>query len=197
MNDLSPLSPSLKVLSQLDSYEDYLSFYVQLEEAHGMFAWLKADTLHQMQIKLGDNSPTQLAKDLKLPPSTVSNYIRAAKAFPSDKRDPLVSFSAHLEASFSDSYNDKTGIFDGINRFDWIEKAVAEQIPTRQLKREIALSKEDNPEKGHIVSMSQMIMHFIGALKDKAVKGDLEAKAKLENVYTFINESYIETNGRS
>lgn len=183
MNDLSPLSPSLNVLSQLDSYEDYLSFYVQLEEAHGLFAWLKADTLLQMQMKLGDNSPTQLAQDLKLPASTVSNYIRAAKAFPSDKRDPLVSFSAHLEASFSDSYDDKTGVFDGINRFTWIQKAVEQQIPTRQLKREIASSKEGSEEKTEIVQMVSHIMHFIGALKEKAIKGDIESKEKLGKIY--------------
>lgn len=184
MNEITPVASN--IISNLESYEDFLSFYIQLEEAHGVFAWLKADTILTMQNKLGANSLTQLAIDLKLPPSTVSNYIRAAKAFPSDTRDPIISFSAHLEASFADSYDDKSGVFDGTKRFEWIAKAGEENMSTRLLKRSISESKDGNPEKQNIVKMSHELMSLIGALKDKSIKGDDVALQMLTNIHEQV-----------
>ena len=182
----SKITLDYSILDKLQNYEDYLSFYIQLEETHKVFAWLKADTLLHMTQKLGQESPTQLAKDLKLPPSTATNYIRAARAFPPDTREELATFSAHLEASFADSYNDKEGTFEGEKRYEWIKKAADEMMPTRLLKREISESKEENNERNNIIKLAQDIMRYIGALKEKAIKGDAEARERIELLHSEL-----------
>jgi hypothetical protein len=191
--NLTPLSaittPNYDILDQLENYEDYLSFYIQLEEAQAGVAWLKADTLLHMTKKLGNDSPAQLAKDLKLPPSTTANYIRVAKAFPPDKREELLTFSGHLEASFADSYNDSTGEFQGVKRFEWVKKAAEEQLPTRQLKKQISDSKQDDESIREIDDYVRDIFQFIGSLKDKAKKGDKEALAKIHQIHILIFEN--------
>ena len=179
----SSLTINYKFLDKLQTYEDYLSFYIQLEETHKTFAWLKADTLLHMTIKLGQDSPTQLAKDLKLPPSTATNYIRVARAFPPDTREELTTFSGHLEASFADSYDDKTGTFEGNKRFEWIKKAAEENMPTRLLKREISESKEENSLKHAVELTVNEIFKYIGALKERAIRGDVEARARIEEIH--------------
>lgn len=182
------LSPDYSLLENLDSYEDYLSFYIQLEEAQAGVAWMKADTLLHMLDKLGNNSPVQLSKDLKLPTSTVSNYIRVARAFPVDKREPLMTFSAHLEASFADSYNDRTGEFNGEKRMKWIVKAAEDMMSTRQIKKEISESKEENTERNEIRELVKHIMNYVGAKRDQALKGDMDAKDSLKMLQEHIYE---------
>src|SRR3990167_7527005 len=184
----SSIVPDYTLLDKLQNYEDYLSFYIQLEEAHKTFAWLKADTLLHMSKKLGQDSPTQLAKDLKLPPSTATNYIRVARAFPPNTREELTTFSGHLEASFADSYDDKTGTFEGNKRFDWVKKAAEENMPTRLLKREISESKEENSLKTAVELTVNEIFKYIVALKEKAIKGDVEARARIEQLHSELYE---------
>ncbi len=129
------------ILAKLETYEDYLSFYIQLDEAETEYSWLKADTLLQMTEKLGSNSLESLAKDIGKPPTTVVNYVRTAKAFPQEQRDPGVSFSHHYQASFADSFDDKTKEFNGEKRFEWLQKASEGHLSTRALAEEIRHQK--------------------------------------------------------
>jgi len=138
----TPLGLSPEILEKLESYEDYLSFYIQLEQASTAFAWLKADLLFQMASKLGETSVEQLARDINQPRSTVVNYVRAARAFPKETRNIEASYSIHFKAAFADSYDDKTGKFDGETRFKWVEKAVDEGMSTRILGDLIQREKE-------------------------------------------------------
>lgn len=138
----TPLGLTPDILNKLESYEDYLSFYIQLDQASSAFAWLKADLLFQMASKLGETSIEQLARDINQPRSTVINYVRTARAFPTDKRDGQASFSIHFRASFADSYDDKLGIFNGEERFKWVEKAVDEGMSTRVLGDAIQREKQ-------------------------------------------------------
>lgn len=138
----NPLGLSPEILGKLESYEDYLSFYIQLEQASTAFAWLKADLLFQMASKLGEKSIEQLARDINQPRSTVVNYVRTARAFPQEKRDLAASFSIHFRASFADSYDDKTGEFNGEERYKWVEKAIDEGMSTRVLGDAIQREKQ-------------------------------------------------------
>lgn len=138
----APIALSSDILSKLETYEDYLSFYIQLDQASSAFAWLKADLLLQMSQKLGDKSLEQLGIDLNEKRSTVINYVRTAKAFPADKRDEAASFSIHFRASFADSFDDKTQEFNGEKRFKWVEKAVDEGLSTRELAEAIHSEKQ-------------------------------------------------------
>ena len=190
--ELTPLSPittpNYDILEQLENYEDYISFYIQLEEAQAGVAWMKADTLLHMTKKLGNDSPAQLAKDLKLPPSTTANYIRVAKAFPPDKREELLTFSGHLEASFADSYNDSTGEFVGTKRFEWVKKAAEDQLPTRQLKKQISDSKIEDESIREIDDYVRDIMQLVGHLKDRAKKGDRDSLNRIHDIHMKIFE---------
>lgn len=132
-----------QILSKLATYEDFLSYYIQLSQAHDSVSWVKADLLLQMQKKLGEGGLVQLSKELRQPASTVSTYIRAAKAFPLDKRDPALSFTIHLHASYADSYDDKKGVFWGEERFRWLEQAADGAWSSRKLLAEIQDKKTD------------------------------------------------------
>lgn len=136
-----PLALDSSVLDNLESYDDFLSYYIQLDQTSSAFSWLKADLLLRMTQKLGENSVRKLAEDIKQPPSTIVNYTRTALAFPPDKREEGASFSVHFQASFADSLDEKTREFGGEKRFDWLEKAVDENMSTRRLAEEIQMEK--------------------------------------------------------
>jgi len=135
-----------KVLENLESYDDFLSYYIQIDQTSSAFSWLKADLLFKMTQKLGDNSVRKLAEDIKQPVSTIVNYTRTAMAFPPEKREEGASFSIHFQASFADSLDEKSKEFDGDKRFDWLEKAVDNNMSTRKLAEEIQLQKSGVPE---------------------------------------------------
>ena len=189
-----PLGLDHTILQRLENYEDYLSFYIQLEEASGVFAWLRADTLYQMAKKLGENSLHQLAIDLRQSRSTVINYVRTARAFPHQEREPMVSFSSHFQASFADSYDEKTEQFKTNTRFEWIKKAADEGMSTRKLQKQIKEKKAIAAGADPIVVARNIeiedkvsaLMHYLGALKDKAKIGDENALSRILGIYTTI-----------
>jgi len=126
-----------EVVKNLTTYEDHLSLYIQLEETSTSFSWLKADVLAHMEETCGQGAPLQLSSTVGVPPGTISNYIRVARAFPPEKRDPGASFSLHFQASFADKYNEKTGTFATETRFKWRDKSIDNNLSTRSLHKEI------------------------------------------------------------
>lgn len=189
-----PVGLDHNILNKLNDYEDYLSFYIQLEEASGAVAWLRADMLYQMVQQLGENSLNQLAQDLKQPRSTVINYVRVARAFPMEKRQAIVPFSAHFQASFADSYDEKSGTFKSDTRFQWVEKVAADGLSTRALQKEIKEQKlldsgvapETAAKRADIDTKVSTLMHYLGALRDKANEGDEEAYTRIVGIYTTV-----------
>jgi uncharacterized FlaG/YvyC family protein len=176
-----------QVLKNLSSYEDYLSYYIQLDQASSAFSWLKADLLLHMVRNLGESSIRQLALDIRQPASTISNYTRVAIAFPPDKRDPGASFSIHFQASFADSLSEKTKDFSSENRFKWLEKAIDNSMSTRQLAEEIQEEK---------LSPST-INEEEAKMKVEAKKAVNEIKKKLDSLLrevtrTLNKDSYFE-----
>ena len=142
-----------EVLNNLESYGDFLSYYVQLEEATTTVSWLKADLLAEFSNRQGETSLGKLALDINEPFPTVTNYIRTSRAFPPDTRIPNVPFSSHMIASFSDSYNDKEKRFETDNRFGWVEKAADEKLTTRKLDQ--LIKKEKETKKGTILLLCE------------------------------------------
>ena len=133
----TPLGLDPAVLSQLETYGDFLSYYIQLEETSSAFSWLKADLLHEFVKRHGEKSLEALSQDLKVPRPTISNYTKVSKAFPRDKRLPNASFTMHLVACFADEYDNKKDEFVSDKRYEFIEKAVDNQWSTRRLQREL------------------------------------------------------------
>lgn len=138
---LIPIKNSLaldtSILSKLETYDDFLSIYIQLEETSNSFYWLKADLLNEFVKKHGEKSLEALSRDIKKPRTTISNYSRLAKAFPPEERLPNASFTTHFIACFADSHDDKKDEFIGEKRFEWVKKAADEGWSTRRLQQEI------------------------------------------------------------
>lgn len=134
------LDPNIK--QQLSTWEDHVNYYVLLEEASNTASWIKADVLLNLIDKFGDESINNFAGQINQKGATVTNYIRVAKAFPPETRNPMVSFSNHFQASFADSYDSNSKEFIGEKRFEWIEKAAEEGYSTRKLQDEIQHEKE-------------------------------------------------------
>ena len=132
---------SENLASHLETWEDHVSYYIQLSEASNSFSWIKADILKHLTEKFGESSLEQISKDINEPASTIASYVRVSRGFPVDKRDQTLSFSHHFQASFADSYDESKGAFTTDKRFDWIEKAADENLSTRRMKEEIQEAK--------------------------------------------------------
>ncbi len=138
-----PIALDEATKNKLVNWEDFISYYLQLHEAENSFSWIKADVLLALAEKFGDQSLEKVSTDIGQPRSTVVNYVRTARAFPEEKRDPSISFSHHFQASFADSYDEHKGVFASDTRFDWVEKAVNEQLSTRSMRDEIQDKKQE------------------------------------------------------
>lgn len=139
-------------LSKLETWEDHLSFYIQLEETETAYSWLKADTLLQMTERFGDMSLQEVSRATGKPLGTVINYVRTSRAFPPDKREPAAPFSLHYQASYADSFDDKDKVFKTDHRFEWIQKAVENHMPTRALAEAIRKEKISEINEGTVVN---------------------------------------------
>ena len=134
------LAPEIK--KYLVNWEDFISYWTNLSAVSNSVSWVKADLLLHLHEKLGGEALDKFATDINEPRSTVTNYMRTAKAFPPEKRIPHLSFTAHMVSSFADKFNDQTGEFEGESRYEWAQTAADEAMPTRKLQDEIRQEKE-------------------------------------------------------
>lgn len=170
-DDLLGLNPN--VLNNLNSYDDLISFYIQIEETSSSFHWLKADVLLEISRKFGEKTLEVLSSELRQPRTTISNYIRTAKAFPQNKRIPNASFTLHFQACFADVYDAKKG-FTGEKRFDWVARAADEGWSTRRLHDAITAEKKELPTQikqcnycgGSDGEISEYIVYKLGIRKE-------------------------------
>ena len=131
-----------ELISKLDSWEDHISAFMQIDEISSAYSWLKADILFHLVYKFGVKSLEKFSQEVRQPRSTVINYVRTSRAFPADKRIPELSFSHHFQASYADDYDDKTNQFKSDHRFEWLEKAIDEDLSTRRLAERIQGEKK-------------------------------------------------------
>lgn len=139
-----PIFLSEDIKKNLQTWEDYISYYTQLTEVSNSYSWIKADLLVAMANKWGEASIEKFSHDLGESASTVEAYIRTSNAFPVTSRSSMMSFSHHYQASFADKYDNSKSEFQGDKRFDWIGKAEDEHLSTRELARRIQEHKEKN-----------------------------------------------------
>lgn len=184
-NNLTPVEQQIglspEVFNNLKTYDDFVGFYIQLEQVSSGFSWMKADLLVEMDKKLGDSSLRELGKSLRQPYSTTTNYIRAARAFPPEKRDVGASFSLHFQASFADSYDEKSKSFKTDERFKWLEEAIDNNYSTRQLAEMIQEKKqnilveggdEQAERKQEVKKIVQQINSALVAISKKSIDDD-------------------------
>ena len=145
-----PLGLTRELADQLTTWEDHVSALIQSTETSSSLSWIKADILLHLTTKFGEDSLTKISQEINEPISTVANYVRTARAFTIDRRDPTLSFSHHYNASFSDSYDEGQKQFTTDNRYEWIDRASDEKYSTRRLRNEIKDHKEDKPEDASI-----------------------------------------------
>jgi len=160
-----PMSLDLETKKKLVSWEDFISYYTQLSEAENSFSWIKADVLIALADKFGDQSLEKVSIDIGVPRSTVVNYVRTARAFPPEKRISALSFSHHFQASFEDSYDEKKGEFSTDNRFEMIEKAVDENLSTRDIRDEVQEKKQKLMVAGGLVEKCNLCKRSGGQIE--------------------------------
>jgi len=190
-----------KILENFKTYDDYLGYYIELEQASSTFSWLKADLLKNMVEKLGDNSVVKLAGDIRQPQSTIANYARVSAAFPAEKRDIGASFSLHFQASFADSLDENSRQFSGEKRFEWLNKAIDEHMSTRALAEAIQDEKfgvpDLNESDARMLADAQSLVLEIRKnldllLRDVKRNSDRNAYFKIIRVKEVLNERYIQ-----
>lgn len=193
VNSLQPenIGLSTEVLQNLTSYDDFLNFYVQIDQAVNGFSWMKADALMAMETRLGDSSLKEMSKELGENYSTLVSYIRVSRAFPAEKRDIGASFSLHFQASFADRYDHKTKEFSGEERFGWRDKALDQNMSTRSLQREIQEVKEpksEDPQDDLYRKMGEEIRKDISFLVKGAIRGDEKSQKIMEVIRRMCDE---------
>lgn len=161
-NDIS-ISLDPKVVSKFNSWEDWVTYYLQLGEASNSFSWYKADLLLHLFSKFGEGSLDKFSTDVGESKSTVVNYVRTARAFPPEKRIPTLSFTHHFQASFADSYSEKDKDFEGEARYEILEKAADNQMSTRALQDEVKESKKEDYKEPKVCD-------FTGVKSDKVLR---------------------------
>lgn len=142
INEDVAISLDKEEINKLQAWEDWVTYYLQLGEASNSFSWYKADLLLALYGKFGEGSLDKFASDVKEPKSTVINYVRTARAFPPDKRIAHLSFTHHFQASYADSFNEKTNEFEGELRHELLAKAADDNLSTRALQDEVKESKK-------------------------------------------------------
>lgn len=193
-NELLPqnLGLSNSVLNSLSTYDDFLNFYIQIDQAVNGFSWMKADTLRTMEDRLGSASLKAMSKELGENYSTLVSYIRVSRAFPVEKRDIGASFSLHFQASFADSYNSETKEFSGEERFNWRDKALDNNMSTRTLQKEIQATKEEktevDPESFIYKQMAEQIRRGVSILTKLSLEGDISSQMLLEKIKGMIDD---------
>jgi len=131
------------IINKLNSWEDFVGFYTQLEEVSSLSSWLKADLIKRLVEKFPDkNSLLEFSKSVNQKYSTIVNYLRIAKAFPMEKRIPEASFTLHFQASFIDSFDNEKQEFITDDRFKWLGIAIDQHWSTRALQSEIRRDKK-------------------------------------------------------
>jgi len=166
--EVATLDP--EILKHIQSYDEYLQFYISLDQQTTAYSWLKADLLYSMAQNLGETSLVKLAGDTQQPRSTIINYIRAARAFPPEKREIGASFSLHFQASYADSFDTKTKDFDGVNRFKALEEAMDNNMSTRRLADHI----QDNKREQEVEDMPAEDPRKDVLLLVKEIRNDLD-----------------------
>jgi len=192
-NSLTPLDMGLstQVLNNLNTYDDFNNFYIQIDQAVNGFSWMKADMLCAMENKLGSSSLKALSKELGESYSTLVSYIRVARAFLPEQREVGASFSLHFQASFADSYNNETKEFDGEKRFEWRNKAMDNNMSTRTLQKELQESKrpeEPSSDEFYFRRIAEEIRKGISTLTKLSLKGDTNSQKILDQIQSIINE---------
>ncbi len=136
-----PLYLDNEAVKGLETWEDWITTYLQLNEATNSVSWLKADFLVKLFEKFGGESIERFASDVHEPRSTVTNYVRVSRAFPPGTRVPHLSFTHHYQVSWIDSYDESKKEFATNKRFEMIEEIASRNISTRQLHDEILEAK--------------------------------------------------------
>lgn len=131
-----------QVINSLQTYDDFINAYIQIDQTANNVSWVKADLLSAMDLKLGDQSLRELSKELGENYSTLVSYIRVSRAFPIESRSENRSFSAHFQASMIDSFDGKS--FSGEKRFLILQKAEDENFSTRRIAEEVQKEKNIN-----------------------------------------------------
>lgn len=146
------LVPIKDLIPSLLTWEDHAVALAKLQEVDGMVNWYRADILMSALEKFGDMSISELAMIVNRPISTVNGLIRTARAFPPEKRVYSMPFYLHQQASYADSFDEKTKEFSGEDRFELIKKAEDEMFSYRDIAKELKemrrrKQKEENNEK--------------------------------------------------
>ena len=181
-----------EVLNTLKQYDDFVNFYVQIDQAANGVSWMKADMLSAMETRLGDSSLRALSSEIGQNYSTLVSYVRVSKAFPYETRDEGASFSLHFQASFADSYSSDSKDFDGDERFAWIQKALDDNMSTRTLAAEIRESKaveEETTPVSPFTLLAETIRRDLATLTRFANDGNQQSQLILQKIKGVLDDN--------
>jgi hypothetical protein len=137
-NDSITLNPA--DLENASEWEDFISLWMVSKDFDIRNQWYKGDIAQRLAVVHGESSLTKFAADVHEERVTVEGYRRIARAFPKETRIYNLSWTHYFIASFTDSFKKGAGVFEGNERFKWIEKANDEGWSTTRMKEEIKKS---------------------------------------------------------
>ena len=124
-------------LAQAKDWEDFISLWTISKEIDQRNQWFKGDIVNKIADTYGENALSKFAQEVKESTGTLEHLRRVSRAFPIGKRLLNLTWTHYFIASCTDSYKKGLKMFDGKNRFKWIEKAHDEGWSTPRLHEEI------------------------------------------------------------
>lgn len=137
-----PLGLSKNLFDKYQSFDEKQDLYSEIKKFSAASSWMMADFFKYLWEDSDENTLTKFAKSVGESEGTVNNYIRTAKGFTEEQRNPMASFSHHFQAMQADPYDRKTQIFKDNSRFEWLSKAIDQRWTTRKLNEEIMRKKK-------------------------------------------------------
>lgn len=124
-------------LERATQWEDFISLWMNTKDIDMRNQWYKGDIAQKVAVTHGETSLSKFAESVGEKRVTVEGYRRISRAFPKDTRTYNLSWTHYFLASYTDSFKKGQGVFDGSERFKWIEKANDEGWSTSRMKEEI------------------------------------------------------------
>ena len=106
--------------------------------------WIIGDSVVALEAAGHDDVVNQLCSNFKKSYPTVSGYARACRAFPSDKRDPMLPFTVYREIGNANFGDEKT---NAQKQSELLEAAKTEKLSSTEVRNRVRSEqgKEDKP----------------------------------------------------
>jgi hypothetical protein len=176
-----PITLDVLTLRQAKTWEDLLSCWMESKTMETIVQWYKGDIADKVVSVYGEKSLKKFAEDIHENETTIAEYRRVSRAFPTEKRGLNLKWTHYQVASYADSYSKADQKFATDERFGWIDKACDENWSASRLNVEMKKAQAITENKIDIFTyymeylnkVNHVLMHIDKTQLDNVQKQEL------------------------